>query len=186
MLLAIGLIGYAIDMQNQRPAIDPTRYTPLLNLIGKVESDDNYNAYFGNASNKEIDFTNMPIAEVLSWQANFVAQGNPSSAVGRYQIINTTLTGLVDQLAIDTNQKFDESTQDRLAIALLERRGSLNYVERELTPQEFAANLSREWAGLPRVIGGNPDDSYYAVDGLNKSRTSVNEVLKVIEPISAE
>ncbi len=184
LLLGIGTVGYAIHMQNQPPSIDPIVYKPLLSLIGRVESNDNYNAYFGNSKNTEIKFTDMTIAEVLAWQSDFVAQGNASSAVGRYQIINTTLSGLVSRQIVGVNEEFDEATQDKLAIALLERRGSIEYVEKQLTPQEFAANIAKEWAALPRVIGEDPNSSYYDGDGLNKSRTSVDEVIKAIEPIT--
>lgn len=171
-------------MQNNQPVVDPVAYKPLLNLIGRVESNDNYNAYFGNSTNTEIKFTDMTVNEVMAWQASFIAQGNASSAVGRYQIINTTLSGLVSRGIVSADKKFDEATQDHLAIALLERRGSLDYVTQQLTPQQFAANIAKEWAALPRVIGEDPNSSYYAGDGLNASRTNVDEVLKAIEPIS--
>ena len=173
-------------MQPNAISVNPDTYRPILNLIGRIESNDNYNAYFGNSHNNDIRFTDMTVAEVLSWQANFVAQGNPSSAVGRYQIINTTLSGLVHRKIVKEDQLFDEATQDRLAIALLERRGSLEYVAHQLAPEQFAANLAKEWAALPRVLGGDPNSSYYAGDGLNKSRTNAAEVLKAIEPISAK
>lgn len=173
-------------MQNRRLAVDPQSYTPLLELIASVESKDNYNAYFGNAGNKAIDFTNMTIAEVLQWQARYVAEGNASSAIGRYQIVNTTLSGLIERLGIDTTQKFDATTQDKLAIALLERRGSEQYINKELSREQFAANLAKEWAALPKVIGERPGDSYYASDGLNKSLVSIDKVLKAIEPIKAK
>lgn len=179
-----GVIVYATYMQNKRLTVDPTTYQPLLQLIAKVESKGNYNAYFGNVANSSIDFTKMSIAEVMNWQVNHVRQGNLSSAVGRYQIIDTTLSGLVRQLGIDTSRKFDQATQDQLAIALLERRGAEAYVNEELTRDQFAANLAKEWAALPKVIGANPHESYYASDGLNKSLVSVNEIRKAIEPIS--
>lgn len=168
-------------MPNKTAAIDPVAFAPLLHLIARAESNDNYNAYFGNSTNFEIDFTSMSIAEVLAWQAAYVQQGSPSSAVGRYQILDTTLAGLVRQLGIDTSQKFDRSMQDGLAIALLERRGAVRYVNEELTREEFAANLAQEWAALPKVLGDNPDQSYYASDGINRSRVEVSEVLNVIE-----
>lgn len=185
-LLSLALIGYTDYMQHRRLSVDPTTYTPLLSVIAKAESKGNYNAYFGNASNSSIDFTRMTIAQVLQWQADFVRQGNPSSAVGKYQIINTTLAGLVHQLGIDTNKQFDQATQDKLAVALLERRGAEKYVNKEISSQEFAANIAKEWAGLPKVIGPNPEKSYYASDGLNKSRVDVDEVMKAIEPIKAK
>lgn len=174
---------YTTYMQNKRLMVNPTTYAPLLQLVAKVESKGNYNAYFGNARNSEVDFTAMSVADVMQWQADYVQQGSASSAVGKYQIIDTTLAGLVKQLRIDTNKLFDEALQDRLAIALLERRGAIDYVNNELTRDEFAANLAKEWAALPKLSGENPQDSYYASDGLNKALVGVDEVRRAIEPI---
>lgn len=185
-ILFVGAVGYAMYMNNRRLTVDPVTYQPLLQLIARAESKDNYNAYFGNAGNSSVKFTDMSLGQVMQWQANYVRQGSPSSAVGRYQIMNTTLTGLVEQLGIDKNEKFDQPMQDKLAIALLERRGSEDYVNKQLSRNEFAANLSKEWAALPKVIGENPSASYYAGDGLNKSLVSVDDVQKAIEPISAK
>ena len=173
-------------MNTKRLSVDTATYSPLMNLIGQIESNDNYNAYYGKPENSDVQFTNMSVADVMKWQADFVAAGSPSSAVGRYQIINTTLKGLVRDLSIDTNQKFDRSMQDRMAIALFERRGSIAYVNNELTAEEFAASLAKEWAALPKVIGDNPDSSYYANDGLNSSRTKPETILGVVAQLSAK
>ena len=107
--------------------------THLLNTIAKVESKYNYNAYFGNPNNTSIKFTSMSVSEVVAWQKRFVEAGNPSSAVGRYQFMDTTLQGLVRELKIDKNAKFDETLQDRLAARLLERRGVREYVDKKIT-----------------------------------------------------
>lgn len=173
LVLLVAVVVYRYSMPT---TINPAAYTPLLNTIAKGESNGNYNAYFGNAANTDIIFTEMPVGEVLQWQEAYVRGGSPSSAVGKYQIIRTTLNGLVHQLAIDLSMRFDEALQDRLAIALLERRGAVAYVEKELTREQFAANLAQEWAALPRVTGGNPAESYYAHDGLNKSGITVDEL----------
>lgn len=148
----------------------------LLDTIAKVESRYNYNAYFGNANNASIRFTDMTISEVLAWQKQFVNEGNASSAVGRYQFIDSTLAGLVRQLNIDGSMKFDEAMQDRLAVALLERRGVREYVDNKISREEFAHSLSKEWAALPKAKGDNPEQSYYAGDGLNKAQLSLAEV----------
>lgn len=185
-ILFVGTVGYAIYMNNRHLTVDPASYRPLLQLIARAESKDNYNAYFGNASNIAVQFTSMTLDEVMQWQMNFVQDGSPSSAVGRYQIVSTTLAGLIQQLGINTNEKFNPAMQDRLAIALLERRGSEEYVNKQLSLDDFAANLAREWAALPKVIGENPSASYYAGDGLNKSLVSINQVQNAIEPIRAK
>lgn len=155
-------------------------YTVLLNTIAKGESKGNYNAYFGHANNTAIQFTSMSIGEVLAWQEEYVAGGSPSNAVGKYQFIRPTLEGLVRQLEVDHNQTFNEALQDQLAVALLERRGVEEFVDKKITREEFAHNLSKEWAALPNVLGPNPHASYYQGDGLNKAQISVDEIYVAI------
>jgi muramidase (phage lysozyme) len=172
--------------QTMTTHIDPAAYTPLLATIAKGESNGNYNAHFGNVTNTTIRFTDMSVAEVLQWQAQYVQNGSPSSAVGKYQIIRSTLAGLADQLGIAPDARFDETLQDRMAIALLERRGALDYLGRKLTREQFAANLAKEWAALPRVIGERPEESYYAHDGLNKSHIGVSEVFEALAALDSK
>ena len=186
IVFVAALIAYTIGSMNQRLQVDPVSAKPLLDLIARVESKGNYNAYFGNAGNTSIKFTEMSIADVLSWQEDFIAAGHPSSAVGRYQIISTTLKGLVQQLNIDTNQPFNEAMQDKMAVALLERRGATEYVNNQIDEQQFAAELAKEWAALPRVVGDRPEQSYYAGDGLNKALVKVDEVLRAVGGVSAK
>lgn len=185
-LLLIVFVSYAYYMGSQQLSINPASCRQLLEVIAHAESSGNYNAYFGNSNNTKIDFTTMSIADVLKWQQNYINQGSPSSAVGRYQILNTTLTGLVKQLGIDTNQRFNKSTQDTMAVALLERRGAVDYADKKISDEQFAANLAKEWAGLPKVTGDNPNASYYAADGLNKSHVEPAKVLAAIKPIETK
>lgn len=188
LLLAVLLISTMLytEYSNQRLVVDPKSYKKLLDVIAKAESNDNYNAYFGNPANNDIIFTKMTISEVQTWQINHIQQGNPSSAVGRYQIISTTLSSLVSELGINANTAlFDKQMQDRMAAALLERRGITDYVNNAISKEAFANNLSMEWAGLPKVLGENPENSFYMGDGLNASQISSQEVLRAIAPIRA-
>ncbi len=175
------LIGAIKIYTNTMPVkINPESYKPLLSTIAKGESNGNYNAYFGNSANAEIDFTKMSIKEVQQWQKEYVRSGSPSSAVGKYQIIQSTLDSLVAELSLSGDEMFDSDLQDKMAIALLERRGSLAYVGNQLSRDQFAANIAREWAALPKIIGENPDKSYYANDGLNKANISIDEVYRAL------
>lgn len=167
-------------------AVDPSAYTPLLETIAKGESEGNYNAHYGNASNTTVRFTEMTIGEVLQWQDDYVKAGNPSNAVGKYQFMGPTLRGLMVKLDISADTKFDATLQDRLAIALLEKRGALDFVESKMTRQQFAANLAKEWAALPKVLGTNPHQSYYAGDGLNKVQVTIDEVYTALGPLKVE
>jgi hypothetical protein len=165
------------------PSIDRSSYGLLLSVIAEGESGGNYNAYYGNPANESIKFTDMTIGQVLEWQDATVRQGSPSSAVGRYQIVRQTLAKLVSEVPVDPNQRYDEAMQDRLAIALLERRGSLGFISQKLSREQFAANLAQEWAALPRITGPNPHESYYAGDGLNAARISTDAVLSAIDAL---
>lgn len=182
-MAAVAITAFALLSQQPSPKtiISPAAYQPLLDLIAKVESRDNYNAYFGSPNNTSVRFTSMTIAEVLDWQANYVSQGSPSNAVGKYQIIRPTLEGLVGELNLSPNTLFDQATQDKLAIKLIERRGSISYVNNQLNLNEFAANLAKEWAALPKTIGPNPQESYYASDGINRSLITIDEVFSALK-----
>lgn len=165
--------------------IDQAKYAQLLDVIAEGESKGNYNAYFGHAANTNIRFTEMTVGQVLQWQEDHVQEGGRSSAVGKYQIIRPTLEGLVHERGIDKQEKYDEALQDKLAIALLERRGAHDFVSKKLAREEFAANLAKEWAALPKVTGPNPEQSYYAGDGLNKVQVSIAEVYKALDTLQS-
>ena len=161
--------------------MNPAAYQPLLQVIAKGESEGNYNARFGDASNTEIQFTKMSLQEVMDWQSQQVGAGAASNAVGKYQIIGPTLRGLVRQLGIDPKERFDEAMQDRLARALIDRRGAADFAKGKLSADQFANNLSMEWASLPALHGPNAGQSYYQGDGLNAAHVTQDEVLAAVE-----
>ncbi len=158
-------------------------YADLLTVIADGESNGNYNAYFGNAGNSQIMFTSMTVKEVLEWQEHFTDSGQPSNAVGKYQFIRSTLRELIRDMNISSRALFDATLQDRLAIQLIERRGAAEYVRGGISREEFAHNLSKEWAALPQVTGSNPEASYYDGDGLNRSRVRIDQILNAIDSL---
>lgn len=159
---------------------------PLLDLIGKPESRNNYNAYFGKINNKtNPEFTAMTVSQVLKWQDDFVAGGSRSSAVGWYQIIRGTLRHLVKSQKLTGNELFDPAHQDRLGVALLNGRGLQKFLRGQMSKSDFAHELSKEWASFPRAKGANPEISFYAGDGLNKAHVSVAEVFEALDQILA-
>lgn len=177
--LIISLGAYGI--MSTRNTINPAAYTPLLTLIARSESRGNYNAYFGNTTNTSVRFTDMTLDEVLAWQTAYVQQGSPSNAVGRYQIIQPTLEHLIARLHLNHSAKFDESLQDKLAIALIEQRGAVDFIKQSISAEDFSHNLSQEWAALPRIKGEQPNASYYAGDGVNKALIDSRAVLGAVD-----
>lgn len=152
---------------------------PLLDKIGELEGNSRYDIEFGGG---KIDLPNMTIEQVLKHQEDQRQKGAKSTAVGKYQFIYKTLEELVRRNPKDfpKDRKFDKATQDELAAILLKRRGLDKYLAGNISKEEFAKNLSKEWASLP-----NPDTgkSYYDGDGLNHSLMGKDDLVKLIESI---
>ena len=144
---------------------------PLLEVIAAKESNGNYNIVYGG---RNVNLTGMTINQVLAWQDNFVDNGSPSSAAGKYQIIRKTLRGLKESMGLSGNELFDEEMQDRMAIKLLEGRGYNDYLAGKIDDATFMRRISQEWASMPKDAGGR---SYYAGDGLNKAHETPENLI---------
>lgn len=160
----------------------------LLEFIRKHESRGDYNAIWGGISKSSYPkkkITEMTIGEVIAWQDSIDAT-HRSEAAGAYQFMEDTLRAIIPMTpGVTLESKFDERTQDTLAMTLLKRRGYDGYVRGDVSATVFAQSLSKEWASLPCTIKdakGRPatGQSYYAGDGLNKSGTSVQAFLNIV------
>jgi hypothetical protein len=147
----------------------------LLNLIGRVESGGNYNILVGGRT--EPNLANMTVAQVLEFQRGMIGRGHESTAVGKYQIIRSTLQGLVNNGAVSLNEKFSPATQDRLAIALLNERGYQRYLQGAMTVHEFADRVAQQWASFPMPDG----TSAYAGVGSNKALVDRSTVVSTLQ-----
>ena len=88
----------------------------LLDLIALPESGGNYNAWYGNATQDGVDLATLTVDQVRALQADLVrSQGG--SAIGRYQLLDETLDGLVERLGVAGSEPFTPALQDRLALA---------------------------------------------------------------------
>jgi len=148
----------------------------LLDLIGRAESaGGNYNILSGGRNLSEL--TGMTVANVLKFQQKMLSEGYPSTAVGKYQIIQKKLQELVDSGVVKLDDVFDSTTQDRLAHILLQQRGLSEYSSGRLSLEEFAKNLAQEWAGLPMPNG----QSYYQGVGNNKSNIPYQDLVNALK-----
>ncbi|MFG5381948.1 hypothetical protein [Yoonia sp. R2-816] len=163
---------------------------PLLSLIRKHESRGDYGIVWGGIARKDHPPRTLPtmtIGAVLAWQDSIDAKYN-SEAAGAYQILEDTLRGIYRQAGLTQKDLFNKANQDRLAIALLRRRGLDQYRNGQITDVVFAQNLSKEWASLPAQTRDKrgrkaTGQSYYAGDGLNKSLVSKSAVLAAVRRI---
>ena len=128
--------------------------------------------------------TAMPLRDVLELQDELVDSGQPSGAVGRYQIIKKTMKSIINRnpKTFPLDRPFDEQTQEEMADILLDRRGFAKFEQGQITQEEMALELSKEWASLPNPETGK---SYYDGDGINASHHKVDDVYKVLNIVEA-
>ena len=158
---------------------------PLLDFIAGPESGGDYGVVWGRikpADRPKRPLVSMTIAEVLAWQESIDARYQ-SEAAGRYQIMEDTLRPLPAAAGLKMYDLFNEANQDALATVLLRRRGLDKFLAGQISAEEFANNLAREWASLPVVTGPKAGRSFYAGDGLNKSHVSVDEFLAAVRAV---
>lgn len=167
----------------------------LLDFIAEHESETTarklgisaYNVVWGGI--KKADWppkplTEMTIGQVLAWQDRIDPRYR-SEAAGRYQILEDTLRGLYEEAGLTMGDRFDKAGQDRLAEALLRRRGLAQYRTGAISAHTFANNLAKEWASLPCVTGPKKGRSYYSGDGLNAALVDVEPFLAAVRACSS-
>ena len=183
---------------------------PALDLIASKESNGDYNVLVGG---EQAPLDQLTVREVLALQR--AMQNQPerykSSALGKYQIKESTLMSLVHipvgenedgsikyakdsdgnlklrnptDLNLDT--KFDAKAQEFAGEALYDRRIEMaNQTAVDLgMPVEVAqaVELAKEGASLPDPRTGK---SYYEGDGVNSSHHSTQDVYNVLNVMQA-
>ncbi|UIY29186.1 hypothetical protein LZK73_21880 [Neorhizobium galegae] len=162
-------------------------YRPLFNLLGKSEGTDKGDGYnetlsYGAYTGGDVNLVGMTLAEIDALQTKMLAHPKNSmnsSAVGRYQVVRTTLRKVKKALSLSDTLKYSKDLQDTIALHLLEGRGLSKYIEGSLKEDTFLTNMAKEWASIPTPSGSG----YYD----NQSRTPVapSEVRAVLAEVKA-
>lgn len=138
-------------------------------LTGESKTYDDHNWYTSSGLKSYIkgvnqnrntalkkDLSDTTIADVMKFQKN-QRSGSTGQlwATGRYQIIPTTLKGLVDKNKINISQKYNEAIQDDLGEKLLMGRTNLRkYLKKEVADtKEFREKASLDMAKIWSSIG---------------------------------
>jgi muramidase (phage lysozyme) len=142
-------------------------YRPILDLIGHTEGTDrrkdgrpargyNETLAYGAYTGGNVELVSMTLNQIDALQTRMLKHPKNalrSSALGRYQIIRTTLRTLRQQLALTGSELFDKDMQDRMACFLLGQRGIDKYLAGRLKEDTLLFNLAKEWASLPTPAG---------------------------------
>jgi hypothetical protein len=175
----------------------PAGKNSLLDMIAKGESAGagGYNAMnqgtpgggpvIGSGDSQKIiqkKLTDMTVGEIMDRAAkpNDDAKKRKENglifAAGRYQIIPDTLKGLVRQGIVSKDDKFDEATQDKLGMALIQGTGALKLAAKG--DYEGAQNaMAKTWASIPLAtdVGDKKaGQSYYQKAGQNTAHAGLD------------
>ena len=178
-----------VVVEEVEPEPEPTiadALQPLSDLIAEGESltVGDYNAanngwamdlgkhglsnYFGR------DCSDVTIGEVMLAQDQ-----RRLHAVGRYQIIGTTMRAAVRWASLSGADLFTPENQDKLFLALIKhkRPGVWSYISGNGSAHHAANDLAREWSSMPAPWGG----SYYS--GGDRAHVSRARVLSTLEQV---
>lgn len=101
--------------------------------------------------------TEMTLCEVFTW---IKATPKQHHAIGRFQIIPSTLASLQRRLGLPCSTTFNKATQDRMASLLIADAGYHDLHSGRITQARFMDNLARIWAGLPLASGKSAYHNY--------------------------
>jgi hypothetical protein len=142
------------------------------------ESGGNYNAVIDDI-NASDDLAQYTLDQIYELMAELLAQGEPSTAVGRYQIIRKTLHSLQSSKRLPGSALFTPELQDQIALSLMVGRGYPRWWNGRMSDTDFAHGLSCEWASLPDpYLGGK---SHYDGVGPNHAGTTLAHVYDALQ-----
>ena len=144
-------------------------YRPLLDLIGLTEGTDkrrgggpargyNETLAYGRLTGGDVDLVSKTLTQVDALQTRMLQHNENiwnSSAVGRYQIVRTTLRNIRKTLPdrYPGSRLYDADCQDEMACFLLGQRGIDKYLSGRLSEDTMLLNLAKECASLPTPAG---------------------------------
>ncbi|MBU0917930.1 MAG: hypothetical protein KKD97_16430 [Gammaproteobacteria bacterium] len=143
-------------------------------LIGRHEGD--YGSFnrgrAGDSRGKSMDFANMSVSEVMALQALPKSDARRLFAVGKYQLIPSTMKEAVSALGISGGEKFTPDMQERIFrdfIVGRKRRAISDYINgRSDDIGAAAVAVSKEFASAENPRTGR---GYY--DGVAGNRASI-------------
>jgi conjugal transfer mating pair stabilization protein TraG len=123
----------------------------------------------------------MTLNAVRELQQRLVAERG-GSPVGRYQLIDDTLDGLIGRLGLSGAERFTPELQDRMGLLLARDAGLDAWQAGRLSTETFAHNLSRIWAGLPADESNRSAYEGVAGNRANVSWAAVMLKLDAVQP----
>ena len=200
ILLARGVTSPLLDqMQETRIApqpLDTFVYAPpppqavgwidaLLTLIADAEAGpDGYDAIHHRALVRPAaPPTLLTLGEIFDW---IRATPRQNHAIGRYQIIPSTLRYLVEVEGLRLDEPFSAELQDRLAIRLIRDAGLDAYLVGQATTGDFMDALAFVWAGLPLGSGRSAYEGIAGNRATMSRREYEDRFVSIFDPVTSQ
>lgn len=165
-------------------------YRPVLDLLGKSEGTDwnprkkrgrgyNETLAYGAYTGGHVELVSMALSQIDALQTRMLrhpANKWNSSAIGRYQIVRTTMRAIRKVLNLSGSLLFDRDMQDRMACYLLGVRGIDKWLAGRLSTDTLLSNLAKEWASLPTPSGKGHYDGQNASVSVDEVKAALAEV----------
>jgi muramidase (phage lysozyme) len=156
--------------EKQANLLENPNVRTFLDFLGKAEGAD-YNVIVGGG--KFEDFSKHPGIVGLR------TKSGPSTAAGKYQITKRTYNDIAPKLKITD---FSPESQDRIAVALIRRRGALNDVVNG-NWNTAIEKLGKEWASLPTSPYAQPKKDWkFVAANLPKSASAAVAIAPGVVP----
>lgn len=122
--------------------------------------------------------TQMTLRDIARWVK--ATPGQPH-AIGRYQIIPSTMRMLIQRSGVSPQTQFSPALQNRFADILLADAGLAEFQAGRMSRKRFMNNLAKIWAGLPTSNGKSHYDGY-AGNRATVTRTYFNQQMASFWP----
>jgi hypothetical protein len=168
------LQGDRVQLEVSAESIEgDTQIAKIANVIGKYESDaaGGYRAItrvgdaFKAATTEQRKYMENFLAtiethtieEVMAfqkWMLKNIAGKNVNTAIGRFQMIPSTLAAVVTKGEkrgeVSRTDKFTPATQNKLLKVLLDDIGYQKFLSGKMTKEQFTARIAGTWAGIAK------------------------------------
>jgi hypothetical protein len=124
-------------------------HSPFANLLGKVESKNDYSAYNRTTPRPPKSFYNTDLTSLSLREVQKKHADKDFFAIGRFQLIPSTLNAAIQYLNLDLTLKFDEAVQDQIFeeyLIKVKRKAFINYLEGDGSMEDAIYAWAMEFA----------------------------------------
>lgn len=155
---SVGFTGKAADIKVPIKSVTPGALGKILDMIAQHESvRGSYGSVLGGNINDNL--VNMTISQAIQYgdsvrKNTAIGRRLNSSAIGRYQFVASTLRGLVSNRVVSGNDKFDQKTQDKMALHLCNNMPE-KFLQGKVTTEALIKKVASQWQSWPLSPANN-------------------------------